>query len=147
MNCWASSELLPRGSGGSRPAQRTDVRPGEKLTCNNAGLEYQTVDDQRHGDGRDPLSQSGAIYTIAPALMLAARPAREWNQGGIIVRGNTVEHWVNGRRVVQLDLESDALKQRLPSASRYWIRVSPMALQHHNDAAAYRSIKLRALPE
>ncbi len=147
MNCWASSELVPRGVKGARATQRTDVRPGEKLTCNNAGLEYQLVDDQRHRDGKDPLSQSGSIYKIAPALSLAARPAGEWNQSRIVLRANTAEHWLNGRRVAHLDLESDALKQRLPSAAVYWIRVSPIALQHHNDTAAYRSLKIRTLPD
>lgn len=147
MNCWASSELLPRGTGGSRPTQRSDVRPGEKLTCNNAALEYQIVDDSRHRDGKDPLTQSGSIYKIAPALSLAARPAGEWNQSRIVLRANTAEHWLNGVRTAQLDLESEALKERIPTARKYWVRVSPIALQHHNDAAAYRSLKIRALPD
>src|SRR5690606_32232037 len=58
-----------------------------------AGYEIQ-IDDSR-----DPMHQTGSVYTFAPAVQLAAKPAGEWNQYRIEVRGQRYQIYLNGQKV------------------------------------------------
>lgn len=68
--------------------------------------EYQLLDDSGHVDGKDPLTSAAAAYGLYPAPAGAVKPAGEWNSSRIVVKGNHVEHWLNGTKVVEYELQS-----------------------------------------
>ncbi|MCS7024792.1 MAG: DUF1080 domain-containing protein [Bryobacteraceae bacterium] len=119
------------------------------------GFEYQVIDDEGHPDARrGAYYQAGALYDMIGASQPAAKKPGEFNQARIVVRGNHIEHWLNGVKVVDGDLDAP---ETLARAAKRWTaespiykalatqpkRRTPIALQNHNDEAWFRSLKIR----
>src|SRR5208282_786858 len=68
--------------------------------------EYQLLDDANAPDGRNRLTAAGAAYALYPAPAGVVMPFDHWNQIRLIVNGKHVEHWLNGRKVVEYELGS-----------------------------------------
>jgi 3-keto-disaccharide hydrolase len=115
------------------------------------GPEMQVLDDARHSDGKDPKTSAGALYALIAPVHKVLKPVGEWNMVRIIVLNGHVEHWLNGRKIVEYDLGSDQLKP-LIAASKFkefprfgQNREGFVALQHHGDEVWYRKIRIRSL--
>ncbi len=111
--------------------------------------EMQVLDDAGHRDGGSPLTSAGANYGLHPAPRGVVRPAGEWNEARIIVRGNAVEHWLNGVQVVVYELRSADWKQKV-AGSKFaeWpvyglAETGHIGLQDHGDRVMFRNIKIR----
>lgn len=117
------------------------------------GHEYQMLDDVGHPDGKiGPHRQTASFYDVLPPA--ADKPLRkpgEWNQSKIVVRGKTVEHWLNGKNVLTYELGSDAVKAGLAKSK---FKNDPgfgdkidghIMLTYHQDDCWYRNIKIREL--
>lgn len=117
----------------------------------HTGVEMQVLDDAAHADGGSPLTSAGALYGLYPAPRGVVKPAGEWNSSRIVHRGNHVEHWLNGEKIVDAELWSDDWNRRL-AASKFtqWpgFGRAPrghIGLQDHGDRVAFRNIKVREL--
>jgi len=113
-----------------------------------SGPEYQILDNAH---GERPPQQAASLFALYAPLVDATRPVGEWNEGRIVVDHNHVQHWLNGKKVVEYDLGSADFKARV-AASKFkaWPQFasSPsghIALQNHGDAVAFRDLKIRAL--
>lgn len=117
------------------------------------GLEYQITDDEANPDALStPKHCSGAIYDyIAPTKSTPAK-AGLWHQGAILARGLHIEHWLDGERVVNVDLDSEAARKEFDQSNRVESRrilrlqekrQSPIALQIHDEEICFRSIRLK----
>jgi hypothetical protein len=116
-----------------------------------SGPEMQVLDDARHPDGAKPETSAGACYGLYPAPRGVARPAGEWNQVRLVVRGSRVEHWLNAKKIVEYELGSPDWEERMRKSKfarmPHYGRepAGHIALQDHGDWVAYRSIKIRVL--
>jgi hypothetical protein len=116
------------------------------------GPEMQVLDDAGHQDGARPETSAGSCYGLYPAPRGVVRPAGEWNQVRIVVQGQHVEHWLNGRKVVEYELGGPDWQDRVRRSKfgkmpRYGREpAGHIALQDHGDWVAYRNIKIRVLP-
>lgn len=125
----------------------------ESPTRKHAGHEYQMLDDTGHPDGKiGAHRQTAAFYDVLPpAADKPLRPAGEWNQSKIVVRGNTVEHWLNGRNVLTYVLGSEAVKagiakSKFKNEPGFGDKIeTPIMLTYHADECWYRNIKIREL--
>lgn len=116
------------------------------------GPEMQILDDARHADGKEPKTRAGTLYAIVPTAVDAARPPGEWNHARVVAKGSKIEHWLNGYKVVDADLTTDAYKQAHDASK--WKGMPEMgtkskghvALQDHGDEVWFRNIKVRAIP-
>ena len=115
------------------------------------GPEMQVLDDERHPDGKEPKTSAGALFGLVAPTNKTLRPVGEFNKARLVVRGGRVEHWLNGRKIVEYDLNGDSLKA-LIAASKF--RDMPsfaretgghVALQHHGEEVWYRKIRIRRL--
>jgi hypothetical protein len=113
--------------------------------------EYQVLDDAAHADGRNPLTSAGAAFGLYAAPRGVVRPAGEWNQSRIVVRGSRVEHWLNGQKVVEYELQGGDWKAKV-AASKFkdWptygtAEEGRIGLQDHGDRVQFRSIRLKVL--
>jgi hypothetical protein len=68
--------------------------------------EYQLLDDAGHEDAKNRLTAAGANYSITPAPAGIVKPAGEWNSTLIVVNGNTVQHWLNGQKLLEYEIGS-----------------------------------------
>jgi hypothetical protein len=115
------------------------------------GPEMQVLDDARHPDGRSRLTAAGAVYGLYPAPPGVVKPAGDWNAAAIVVRGNHVEHWLNGVEVAAYELGSPDWRARVAASKfRKWpgygrAAAGHIALQDHGDRVAYRDIRIRTL--
>jgi hypothetical protein len=117
------------------------------------GHEYQLIDDERHPDAKvGPKRQTAAFYDVLAASDRPLKPAGELNQSRIVVAGRTVEHWLNGRRVLQYVLDSPALRAAIAESKFKGIdrfgklQNGHILVQDHGDQVWLRNIKIRRLP-
>jgi hypothetical protein len=77
------------------------------------GCEYQIYDDE----GKKkmlPRNSAGSLYDLyEPNSSKQLKPAGEWNQAKIVVRGNSIEHWLNGQQVVAATVGDSEWKKRI----------------------------------
>lgn len=114
--------------------------------------EMQVLDDAGHVDGKSRLTSAGAAYDLYPAPVGVVKPAGQWNQVRLVVKGKHVEHWLNGVKVVEYEFGSPDWNAKIKASKfaghpRFGRNVTGyIGLQDHGDQVAYRSIKIRVLP-
>ncbi len=113
-----------------------------------SGPEYQLLDNA-HGEA--PPQQAGSLFGLYPPSKDVTRPVGEFNQSRIVVRHGHVEHWMNGVKVVEYELNSPDFKAHVAGTKfAAWplFATSPkghIALQDHDAVVAFRDIKIRPL--
>ena len=114
------------------------------------GHEYQLIDDERHADAKiGPHRQTAAFYDVLQAHDRPMKPAGEWNTSEVIVRGKHVEHVLNGKKVLDYDLESPALseaiaKSKFKDIARFGKpQNGHILVQDHGDQVWYRKIEIQ----
>lgn len=113
------------------------------------GPEYQVLDDAQHPDGKDARTAAAALYALSAADGKTLRPVGEWNEARIVVAGWHVEHWLNGTKVVDLDLASAAARAKI-AASKFGAMPKfatatsgHLCLQDHGDDVWFRSLRIK----
>jgi hypothetical protein len=117
-----------------------------------SGPEYQLLDNLRGGDRFDPKHLAGALYDIVAPPHDFTHPVGTWNFTRIVVRGWHVQHWLNGEKIVDIDLGTPEGRAMI-AASKFkrWpvyatFARGHIALQDHDGMVSFRNIKLRELP-
>lgn len=135
-------------------SDRAALAPGATGQVYTVSFEFQLLDDQRHPDAkRDNSHKTGALYSMIAPSSYPARPAGEWNHGLLVLRGNHVEHWINGAKVLDGSLDSDMVRA---AVAKRWApappvremlthpkQEGPLCLQHHGDLVWFRNLKIR----
>ena len=144
-------KLTPGANSGIKYFVDTGVNKAEGSAI---GLEYQVLDDELHPDAK--LGRSEGIRTMAALYDLIKpenrfpNPVGEWNHARIVSSGNHVEHWLNGRRVLEYERNTPEFKE-LVKESKY--KVWPgfgewdeghILLQDHGNRVSFRNIKIKA---
>jgi hypothetical protein len=115
------------------------------------GPEYQVLDDEGYPGDLKEVQLTGANYDMQVATNKKVNPVGEWNQGKIVVNGNHVEHWLNGSKVVEYELNSDEWKKQRDGSK--WkdfpgygtAKKGHIDLQDHGNEVWYKNIKIKAL--
>ena len=115
------------------------------------GPEMQVLDNQRHADGQNPETSAGSNYALHAPAEDVTRPVGQFNQARIVVRGDHVEHHLNGVKLLEYEIGSKDWQRRVDASKfRDWPsygrqRRGHIALQDHGDPVWYRNIKVREL--
>jgi hypothetical protein len=115
--------------------------------------EYQLLDDENTEDGKSRLTAAGSVYALygGPAGVVARFD--RWNKTRLVVKGNHVEHWLNGKKVVEYDLKSPDWKSRVAASKfasypNYGLAAAGLiGIQgDHPGTLAIRGIRIREWP-
>jgi hypothetical protein len=119
--------------------------------------EYQLLDDQNRTEVTDPRHQLAAVWGLISATNRQLVPTTNWNDCRVIVSGNRVQHWLNGRVVIDYYINSPQWTNIVsPSAIGYFGQATNAYLGFqnigNNDAGVvpgmtyFQDIKVRRLP-
>jgi len=143
-------KLTPGANSGIKYFVDTELNKAEGSAI---GLEYQLLDDELHPDAKlgnhEGSRTLGSLYDLIKAENKNSNPIGEWNHARIVSSGNHVEHWLNGRRLLQYERNTPEFNQ-LVQESKY--KVWPgfgtweegyLLLQDHGNRVSFRNIKIK----
>lgn len=118
------------------------------------GPEYQLIDQDNFPHELEDWQKTAAdyaMYTVDPE-QFDLKPAGDWNTSKIVFDNGHVEHWLNGKKVIEFDAWTDDWHARKNSgkwenAPEYGLaRKGNLCLQDHGSAAWFRNVKVKELP-
>ncbi len=119
----------------------------------HAAPEMQVLDNTKHRDGLDTTHCAGALYDLIPAPRNIVKPVGEWNKVTVYCEKGLIEHWLNGKKIVETHLWTDdwnkmVAKSKFVEFNPDWANVAEegyIGLQDHGDDVWYRNIKIKEL--
>lgn len=118
------------------------------------GPEYQILDDAGYNVEPTHVHASGSLYDLyPPAEGKKMMPVGEFNTTRIRLKDNRLEHWLNGVKVVEVNIASEAWAERIAQskfAGYEGFGVLPkghLALQDHGNDVWFRNIRVRHLDQ
>lgn len=124
-------------------------------TRNSAlGHEYQMLDDAVNLDGKlaEGKRITASFYDVLkPTAKTTVKPVGEINQSRVLVKGNHVEHWLNGVKVLEYEcgspeVQAAVAESKFKTVDGFGERVKGhILLQDHESQVWFRNIKIRDL--
>lgn len=122
------------------------------------GPEMQVLDNACHPDSKYPKHRAGDLYDLMECKYVTVKPAGEWNHVRLVSKGGRVEHWLNNRKLIELQMFENGKPTKewlkliegskfpgLPAPDFGMTVKGRIALQDHGDPVWYKNIKIRKL--
>ena len=146
-------KIMPAGNSGIKynVSEELSMAHGSKFSA--LGFEYQILDDghEKYDGKLKPTQYTGSLYDLFPPENVKLNPIGEFNSSRILFKGNYGEHWLNGEKVLEFNLDSpefDAAFQKSKFVSYTGFakkRKGHIVITDHSDDSWYRNIKIRKL--
>lgn len=123
-------------------------------TAWKTGPEYQFVDDLGFPDELEEWQKAGANYAMHNAAEdKELKPVGEWNTTKLVVNGPHVEHWLNGKKIVEFERWTDEWNElknsgKWKDAPDYGdSKIGRLVIQDHGSVFWFRNIKIRTIED
>jgi len=113
--------------------------------------EMQVLDNTAHQDGKRKVTSAGALYDLIPPAEDVSKKVGEFNEARIVAVKDHIEHWLNGKKILEYDYGSDDLKSLIAKSKFSSMplfakeNTGYIGLQHHGEEVWYRNIRIRKL--
>ncbi len=127
------------------------VQEGETKKMYETAPEYQLLDDKGWPKKIGDSQYSGANYAMHAPVGAEVKPIDQWNSTRIVVDGAKVEHYLNGKKVVEYELwteEWKELKMNCKWKDKPLYGMSEkghIGLQDHGGLTQFRNVRIRIL--
>ena len=122
------------------------------IWCN--AIEYQLIDSKilkKLKDKSQRKNSTGDVYDLYSSSYENIISIGKWNQARIVVLNNYVEHWLNGKLILEYKLETDEWNdlvtkskfRNYPDFSK--ATVGNIGLQEHGNVVKFRNLKIKVL--
>jgi hypothetical protein len=133
--------LTPAGNSG------VYLRAPDSGQISRVGMEIQILDDHHPKYAKiDFYQYTGSIYHVVAPTQRAGKPAGEWNALTIRAEGRQVVVVLNGKKIVDADLDrcqrDPAVAKEHPGLGRTYGRIG---LQSHTDRVEFRNLRIMEL--
>lgn len=122
------------------------------------GPEMQVLDNNCHPDGKIEKHRAADLYDLVKCSTEPVKPALQWNSIRLVSNRGHVEHWINGVKVVDVQMLQDGkpteawLKliagskfPKLPAPDFGLSTKGKISLQDHGNKVWYKNIKIKNL--
>jgi hypothetical protein len=112
--------------------------------------EMQLLDDVNFDD-KEPKRSAGALYDLIAPQNKSLNPVGQFNSSRLIVKGAKAEHWLNGKKVIEYELDSPGLMELIRKSKFKSIpgfaesKNGHIQFQHHGQEVWFRNIRIRRL--
>ncbi len=111
----------------------------------------QILDNSCHPDAMFDKHKAGDLYDLIASKLMTVKPGGQWNRARLVNRNGKVEHWLNGRKVVTVDMTGEGWK-KLVAGSKFkdmpdfGKKTSGRLMQQdHGNKVWFRNVKIREL--
>ena len=128
-----------------------DANTGKRTAL---GCEFQILDDEIHPDAKNGVKGNrtmGSLYDLIAASSDKVYDKTVFNNARIVVNGNKVEHYLNGKKVVEYE-RGTQMWRALVAYSKYHncpgfgeAAEGHILIQDHYDVVWFKNIKIREL--
>lgn len=116
------------------------------------GIEYQVLDDFNTGEGKKDKNNTATLYDVFPVQgEKTLNPHTELNHGRIIVNGNRIQHFLNGKKTIDVIVGSQKWKDAVAESKFKDVEgfgknpVGFIHLQDHNSEVWFQDITIREI--
>lgn len=116
------------------------------------GPEFQVLDDYNTSEGKKPKNCTATLYDILPTKDgKPLNPHEEINRGRIVVKNNRLEHWLNGKKMVDVVVGSEQWKEAIAKSKFNNIegfgenRLGRIMIQDHGCMVWFHKISIREI--
>jgi len=120
-----------------------------RLSDQHVGFEFQILDDNQDVPEKKKLA---CLYDLKAASeeKIVKKAGEEWNSGRIFAVGNSIQHWLNGEMVLEIEIGSDEWKKAFRQSGfkgdlKFARTSGPILLQDFGNRLQFRNMRIRKI--